>query len=335
MHERFLWTMPKKSLSAVNSRNSLTATIKARAKVNLSLFVTGIRPDGLHNLVTTFASVAVCDTIFVNEYDDSGGPLMRTSLTVDASETLIRGQNIPDDCSNLLLKGDQSFRSKSSDRIPHFHYVLHKDVPACSGLGAGSADCAAVLRWLNLRLDGVLSDRELNAMAFTLGADVPFCLHGGFALGKGAGENLMNLGSIPCTWNVLLVRPYEGISTKEAFQRIDGDRERSILSESEAVERSLLLAQAIKQGDATRVGPLLENDFLKPFIHTSSNNRKVYERLRALTSGACGLSGSGSALFGLFTSHDEIEEAFCEMSALKDVSWIRKTVFEDEGISIS
>jgi 4-diphosphocytidyl-2-C-methyl-D-erythritol kinase len=332
--------MQKRSSSAVDSDFMVALTLRACAKVNLSLYVTGKRCDGMHDLVSVFASVNLSDEIHLTVDDGhSASPSDNVMLSISTDCPLIRGQDIPTGSNNLIFKADREWRSVHGSLLPLVNYKLHKNIPSLSGLGGGSADCAAVLRGLNFIAEHhlatvPLSSDRLDQIALSLGADVPFCLKGGFSLGEGVGENLSPLGTISDTFHILLIRPYEGIETGAAFTEIDKRNSRDITSRNEAVSRCRKLAIALSKGAIEDVASLIHSDFLKPFLDKSSVNKDLFEKIHLMSSGACGLSGSGSVFFALFDDLSKLSYAKKIISSWPEVSWIEQTSFADKGVLI-
>ena len=167
-----------------------TVTVRAPAKLTLSLRVTGVRPDGYHLLDAEMVSLQLADTL---TFDDGEG------LTVTGPAA----PGVPTDDSNLVRRALRAVGRRASVHVA-------KHIPAGGGLGGGSADAAAVLRWAGC--DDV-------ALAVTLGADVPFCLRGGRARVTGVGEVLEPLPRLDATYT--LCTPPFGSSTAAVFRRWD------------------------------------------------------------------------------------------------------------------
>src|SRR5215471_186817 len=246
---------------------SHTITVRAFAKINLDLQVIGVRPDGYHELRTTFQSIALSDTLtftktrgpFRIECDDGALPLDRTNLIWKAAERMMRLMRRRDSPSGVTVR-------------------VEKNIPMQSGLGGGSSDAAATLRALASLWRVRASDAELRHAAAKLGADVPYFLEGGTVLGFHRGDLLFPLDDIPRAWVVVVV-PEFGVSTKEAFGWWDREG-RPVVS---AFGRT---------GSA--------NDLQK----VVSKHHPVVSRLvRALQKAGAfhaSLSGSGSAVYGMF-----------------------------------
>ena len=180
-------------------------TIRAHAKINLDLRVLGARADGFHELRTVFQSIALHDTItctarpgpFAIECDTAGVPLDRTNLVWRAAEALWRALRRAGPLRDVLVR-------------------VEKQIPVEAGLGGGSADAAATLLALARAWRVPVRPAQLTDLAAMLGADVPFFLSGGTALGLGRGDEVYPLADLPRHWVVLLL-PGFGVSTRDAF----------------------------------------------------------------------------------------------------------------------
>jgi 4-diphosphocytidyl-2-C-methyl-D-erythritol kinase len=191
----------------------LILAVAAHAKLNLSLEVHRRRPDGYHELTTLFQAVSLHDLLLVEP----------------AATTELHGGQ-PDD---LVLRAQQALEAAAGRPLPA-RFRLVKRIPAGAGLAGGSSDAAATLRALSM-LYGL--EVDLRPLAAELGADVPFFLQGGTALGRGKGENLTplpsNAGCYAIAW------PGYSVSTAAVFQAWDevgGDGENNLLRAAIAVE---------------------------------------------------------------------------------------------------
>ena len=189
----------------------LKLTVRAHAKVNLDLRVLGVRADGYHELRTVFQTIELHDTLVCTE---KPGPFTLTC----------RMANVPLDASNLIWKaGAALWTALGRSGEPRDTVIrIDKKVPLQAGLGGGSADAAAALMALG-RLWGGAPLTLLREVGATIGADVPFFLSGGTALGLGRGEEVYPLVDLPPHF-VVVVRPPFGVSTAEAYAWYDEDR---------------------------------------------------------------------------------------------------------------
>ena len=272
---------------------SLSLTLPAFAKINLDLRILGVRPDGFHDLRTIFQSLALHDTLtftrrtgaFTIECDDPRLPVDRRNLVWKAASLLWR------------LIGRRGETPK--DVVVR----LTKCVPQEAGLGGGSADAAVTLLGLT-RLWGLDVDLPtLSRLAGRLGADVPFFLVGGTALGLGRGDDIYPLVDLPRTY-VVVVRPNFGVSTVEAYGWYDQEPRRT---GREPARKPL--PERWPEWAAT-----LRND-LEPAV---TRHHPTIARIRhaLVDAGAvvAAMSGSGSAVFGLFDRLDAARRTAADLS---------------------
>lgn len=267
-------------------------SVKAFAKINIGLFITGKRPDGYHTLETVFAPI--------NWYDEL------TFISADELGMTCSNLDLPSDDDNLCLKAAIALRDYAGIRSG-VSISLTKNIPFGAGLGGGSSDAATTLRVLNTLWDVHVPSAGLHDIALKLGADVPYFLEmPGVAFASGIGEQLQDLGcSLP--FHAVTVFPEEHISTVWAYKNFYPRFERKVPDLREMVKR--LCANR----DLT-VLPAFENDFEPVVFDHYPSVRKVKEEL--LEEGAlfASLSGSGSAVFGLFDGKREAEKAMQRFS---------------------
>jgi len=255
-------------------------TVRAFAKINLDLRVLGTRPDGFHELRTVFQSISLHDTVACIP---RGGPF--------AIECAAAG--VPLDRSNLVWRAAEALW-RALRRVPPVQGVvvrLDKRIPLQSGLGGGSADAAAALMGL-ARIWGLrVRPGQLADVAASLGADVPFFLAGGTALGLGRGDEIYPLADLPRHWVVLLV-PGFGVSTSEAYGWHDAERD---LARGPAVREP----QHVPGPWPSRSAQMI-NDLEVPIARHHPEIDQMKAALRRAGAAAAAMSGSGSAVFGLF-----------------------------------
>lgn len=228
---------------------SVTAT--APGKINVSLRVGPLRKDGYHNLATIFQAVSLVEEVTAVESDDL---TVRFSGPIDTSHLQV-------DESNLVIRAVRAVAA-SAGYAGGADIQVVKRVPIAGGMGGGSADAAATLVAVDALWETKLGMTKLTEIAATLGADVPFALHGGTALGVGRGDELTPvLTSGVFHW--VLVLNDGGLSTPEVFRQLDRHRaENSIDIETVAVVPTIepeLLA-ALRAGDAMALAEYLRND---------------------------------------------------------------------------
>jgi len=268
--------------------------VEARAKLNLGLAVGPRRPDGFHELATVFQSISLADTLEI-EPRRSG-----FSLEVRHEDVSLRGggkratlRYVPAGDENLVLRAARRLAVRAG-RIGGARFRLVKRIPARAGLGGGSADAAAALVGLSALYGLRLRPEARLALALELGADVPFALRGGTALGLGRGERLRRTG-LDRPFRALIAVPAWRISTPWAFGRID--RRKYGLTAWKAKRRfaQVLGRQRITAERALRLG----NDFEDVLGSRRSDYLSLRHRLES--AGVCGIrmTGSGSAVFGI------------------------------------
>lgn len=184
----------------------------ARAKVNLTLDILGVRADGYHEVSMILQTIELADEVELKKI--SGG----VSLAMDATG-IIGGENIPNDEKNLAWKAAAEFQ-KFCGKDLGVAIELVKKIPAAAGLAGGSADAAAVIRGMNRLYELNLTEKELCAIGERVGSDVPFCIICGTCLAEGRGEILTRLAPIK-KFNIVLAKPEGEISTPWAYKNYD------------------------------------------------------------------------------------------------------------------
>lgn len=251
-------------------------TLRAFAKINLSLRVTGARRDGFHDVQTILQSIDLFDRV-------------RCDARRGAFEIRCDMAGVPTDESNLVWKSAQLLweadgrAGKPRDTV----VSLRKNIPMEAGLGGGSSDAAASLLGLRRLWNTAVPDHEIHALAAKLGSDVPFFLRGGTALGLGRGDEVYPLQPLP-RYPVVLVMPPFGVLTKDAYNWLDAGRR--------AVSPSYLPDTWL--GRAT---PLI-NDLEGPVAERHPLISQLKQRLTDGGAIMAAMSGSGSSVFGVFKS---------------------------------
>lgn len=265
---------------------------KAYAKVNLTLQVGSRCPDGYHAVMSVMQRISLWDTVTVER--GTGRDTLLCSVPVT--------ENVDD---NLCMKAVRAFFAETGTKSDGVTITLEKHIPVQAGLGGGSSDAAAVLRALRTLYAPDISDGRLETLAARLGSDVPFFIRGGTQLATGRGEVVSPLPQLAAGWFVV-VKPDEGYSTAEMYRRLDEPG--SVL-----VRNSRYMQDAVAANNVHAVAVELHNSFER-VVPKDSSLRTIKDALRA--QGALGtlLSGSGSAVFGLF---DDQSAAAAAAEALK------------------
>lgn len=269
----------------------LPLSVKSFAKINLGLLITGKRDDGYHTLETIFAPINWYDVI---EFSDSRDISMSCS-----NETL------PVDDNNLCVRAAKALQQFAGIKRG-VTMKLHKQVPFGAGLGGGSSDAATVLRVLNDLWQLNVSLTDLHLLAVALGADVPYFLEiKGLAYARGIGDDLDDLGfTLP--YYIVTVFPEEHISTVWAYKNFYRRFDRELPDLKTCVTELCLSGKQ-------EVLPVFENDFEPAVFDHFPAVRLVKSNLLKAGSIFASLSGSGSAVFGLFESESEAVEAMKQL----------------------
>jgi len=268
---------------------------KAYAKLNLCLDVLGDLPDGYHAMKMVMQSVSLCDDVHL-ERNESGAVTMETNFDF-----------LPCDDRNIAVKAAQAFLKSIGAEGCGVHIALQKRIPVGAGLGGGSTDAAAVLRLLNELFGVVLSREQLEALGGTVGSDVPFCIAGGTGLAMGRGEILSELPPMPAC-GIVICKPRFSIKTPELFAKIDSRRSR-IHPDAEG------LVGAIAKNDLAGIARRMYNVFEDVLPRRCAEIGVIKNRL--LDAGALGavMTGTGSAVFGLFSDQAAAQKAAAALGA--------------------
>lgn len=279
-----------------------------QAKINLGLNVVERRPDGYHNLETVFYPVPLCDALEVLPMDERFPSPVDCDLRVSygaagydaAADPDTARFDTGDDQKNLVVKAYHLLKQEFSD-LPRVHIHLHKAIPTQSGMGGGSSDCASMLLMMNELASLGLSQDALIGRAARLGADCPFFILGHPAYAEGIGERLVPVDLDLSGWFLAVVRPAVAVSTKEAFSLITPKKPARNC-------RDIVSTVPVEQWR-----DVLLNDFEQSVFALHPEIAQVKERLYDLGAAYSIMSGSGSAVVGLFRQPIDLEQAFPDM----------------------
>lgn len=253
--------------------------IKAFAKINLTLDIVGKKRDGYHLIDSVFQSVGLFDTVIIEK---------------DNNISVICG-GIREDKNTAFIAAKEFFSFTGIHGGAKIE--IEKGIPLLSGLGGGSADAAAVIIALDKMYNTNLSRGDLNKIALSCGADVPFCLYGGTARVGGIGEKITKLADIKGFWTVI-VKSGEKLSTADMYKRIDNMTDLSF-----STEKFVSLLNSGRNFDA--VG-CIDNAFC-----SASDKETVFDALKCEKPLGVSLSGSGPSCFAVFPDENSALSA-CE-----------------------
>lgn len=271
--------------------------LKAYAKINLFLKIVGRRPDGFHDLESVFQSITLHDTLILDH-------------ATSGIDLVIEGADLPADGRNLVRRAVDLMAVRSGRRRPGVRARLIKRIPTGSGLGGASSDAAAALVGLNSLWGLRLSNAAIVDLSGRLGSDVPYFLTGGTALVTGRGDRVRALPDLPPS-HLLIVLPDESISTASIYAQVNVP----LTPSAKTASMTRLYSSPVTGLDEwVRAGNDLEPIARRqcPAIGT------IQERLRAAGASTVAMTGSGSAVFGVFLETGTRDRAAAEM---KRVGW--------------
>ena len=270
------------------------------AKINLGLNVVEKRLDGYHNLQTVFYPVPIMDALEIAPMSE-GFP---SDVDCDLKVTNIHIEG--DEQRNLVVRAYQLLK-KDFPSLPRIHTHLWKGIPTQAGMGGGSSDCAYMIRLLNETFDLQLTNEQMQQYAAQLGADCAFFIESVPCYAEGIGEQLEPISLDLSGWYIGVVRPDIPVPTKEAFSRIHPH------------DPSLNCREVVMQPVETWRDNLI-NDFEESVFALHPEIGAVKEQLYKMGATYAAMSGSGSALFGLFKEEpDGLRQAFPDMFTFSTV----------------
>lgn len=278
-------------------------SVKAPAKINLTLDVLAKRPDGYHEVEMVMTTVDLADRVDLTLREDG-------EITLDCSASFV-----PDDIRNHAYKAAVLMKERYQVR-QGVHMYIDKQIPVAAGLAGGSSDAAATLRGLNQLWNLGLTLDELAVLGAEIGSDVPFCVFGGTALAKGRGEQITHLGTPAPCW-VILAKPPVGVSTADVYGNL---RVQEIANHPLTGKMLRAIAEQDFSLMCHSLGNVLENVTLS--LHPQV--RQIKELMVA--SGADGvlMSGSGPTVFALVQKEAKVHRIYNALRGfVKDVYVVR------------
>jgi 4-diphosphocytidyl-2-C-methyl-D-erythritol kinase len=264
-----------------------SVTVRVPGKVNVYLGVGPREFSGYHELATIFQAVGIYDEVTVSAAD---------SLTISGLGSF--ADRIPTDETNLAWKAAELV-ARACGEEPNIHIQIDKAIPIAAGMAGGSADAAATLVACDAFWNAGIPRDQLDAMAVTLGADVPFMLHGGCALGIGRGDVLSPV-MIRGSFHWVFATFEEGLSTAQIYEKTDEMRGLEFEDEPEVPTE---LLSALARGDSPALGRLLHNDLQLAATTSRPQLGRVLEQ--GIDLGALGAIISGSGPTCAFLVRDE------------------------------
>ena len=286
--------------------------VRAHAKINLYLDVVGKRADGYHDLETVFHSVGLHDDVIIRRQATRG-------ITVTCEHP-----GVPSDSRNLAHRAAQCL-SDTVGGVGGIAIRIYKRIPVAAGLAGGSANAAAVLHGVNALFELGFTQKTLMRLGTQLGADVPFCLHGGAAFGLGIGDRLTYLPALSNA-PLLLLNPGIEVSTASVFKNLN-------FRLTKPKNAGIIIKTSVEEGDIVSIGQNLYNRLEVPVF-------SEYPEIAALKSdlstqaGAYGalMSGSGATVFAIMQDTDAVRRI--ESHFKNRVSFCASTESSSVGVQV-
>ena len=277
----------------------------APAKLNLTLDVGLKHSDGYHDVASVMTSAALYDVVTLERGIGEGIQITCSDPTLACDET------------NLAYRAAALFLSHFNIPCDGVQIHLEKYIPMQAGLGGGSSDAAAVLRGMRRLYAPDMALRELERISIRLGSDVPYCICGATTLVLGRGDQLINKAAMPECW-LVLCKPEESYSTAAMYRRIDDEQPQCFIDTEGMI-------QALERGDIQAIADSIGNIF-EYVLPEGSAVVDIREKLTEFGALRACMSGSGSAVFGLFTDEAAANAACEAMKAYYPRCWVAKSV---------
>ncbi len=266
-------------------------TVFAPAKINLFLEVHDVAENGYHNIESIMQTVSIGDTIEIEKLPSTVG---QTAFSVSLK---CSDDKLPSDTNNLIIKAANAFFEETGI-VSSIGIHLTKVIPIAAGLAGGSTNAAATIIGLNKLFGTGFTVSQMCEICEKLGADVPFCVKRGTCVAEGIGSKLTRISDMP-DCDIVIGIGNGRVSTRWAYHRIDDMKDREIHSIRPIVD-------AIESADLKGISANLYNAFEFVSPHESEIKDKLSENGALATT----MSGSGSAVYGLFDDPSKAKSAY-------------------------
>lgn len=278
--------------------------IKAYGKVNISLDVVGKREDGYHLLSMIMQNIDLYDEIEVEK--------QQCGITLECNKSYV-----PVDNRNLAYKAAEIFKERY-DIVDGVKINIEKNIPVSAGLAGGSTDAAAVLKVMNELFNVNATEEELMELGLKLGADIPYCIHGGTALCEGIGEIITPIKSFRDKI-IVLVKPAFGVSTKEVYKNFNLEKVKQHPKTAEIIN-------AIENDDLNFVASNMKNLLENVTLRKHKILIKIKEEMNACGAINSMMSGSGPTVFAFFDDMLKAQRCFEKMKKKYSDVFITRTI---------
>ncbi|MBO8172671.1 MAG: 4-(cytidine 5'-diphospho)-2-C-methyl-D-erythritol kinase [Bacillaceae bacterium] len=257
----------------------MSISVKAPAKINLTLDILGKRDDGYHDIEMVMTTIDLADRLDIAARDDG-------KIVIDCPVSYV-----PTDQRNHAYQAAELLQHQFNVKKGANIYI-EKHIPVSAGLAGGSSNAAAVIKALNQLWGLGLSVEEMAKIGAQVGSDVPFCIYGGTAVARGRGENVTPIASMPACW-VVLAKPPIGVSTADVYQNVDLDR---ISTEARSTPQMI---RAIENKNFKEICRSLHNDLESVTFEMYPVVEKLKKQMIRFGGDGVLMSGSGPTVFSL------------------------------------
>ena len=278
--------------------------IKAYGKVNISLDVVGKSEDGYHLLSMIMQNIDLYDEIEVEKQE--------CGIILECNKSYV-----PVDNRNLAYKAAEIFKERY-DIVDGVKINIEKNIPVSAGLAGGSTDAAAVLKVMNKLFNVNATEEELMELGLKLGADIPYCIHGGTALCEGIGEIITPIKPFRDKI-VVLVKPAFGVSTKEVYKNFNLEKVKQHPKTAEIIN-------AIENDDLNFVASNMKNLLENVTLRKHKILIKIKEEMNACGAINSMMSGSGPTVFAFFDDMLKAQRCFEKMKKKYSDVFITRTI---------
>lgn len=266
--------------------------LKAAAKINLALDITGKKKDGYHTIFSIMQSVTLFDELEINLRQDK-------KINYSCNDRKFSKYE-----NNIIKKAIDIFLEENKLENPGFDIYLTKNIPSQAGLAGGSTDAAATIVALDKLLETNLSKKAMTKIGKRVGADVPFCIYGGTALTENIGDKLSKLPELK-DYFFVIIKPEISVSTELAYKEFDRLQD-SIYH----LDKKKILSAYSEKDHKTAI-KLIENVF-EQLIEVPNRPQIKAQMLKAGALNAC-MSGSGTAIFGVYEDEKSAKDSMEEL----------------------
>lgn len=262
-----------------------TLTRKAPAKINLYLEVSAKRADGYHDIESVMQTVTLFDTITLTvRVPDGCGIVIKCGV-----------EGVPLDARNLVYRAAMLFFERVGITDRDVTFSIEKHIPMAAGLGGGSSDAATALLLLDEAYESALTEDELCALGAKIGADIPFLIKQGISVTRGIGDKFLACEHMP-ECHIVLACEGAGISTPWAYGKLDEMYDFTVRNVS-----TDKFTDALSGGDISLIAGQMTNIFESVVLPEHEGARKIKRMLEENGAVKTLMSGSGPAVFGIFT----------------------------------